>query len=89
MKSFTKVAVSIKKNWVTESQWQACAYIKLARHREDSEGNVLLSDNCMSASEVTAAADALIKQLQDVKRLASKVKWSNHPSRGGSRKVKV
>jgi len=74
-----KIVLSTTKNRITAGQWQACAHIKLAQYKADSEGNIFLSADCKTSLEVHEWADKLIEQLQDVKRLANGVEWNNRP----------
>jgi hypothetical protein len=74
-----KIALHMTKNRATASQWQSCAHIWLTGYKGDSQGNIFLSSDCMTSVEVIETANKLIKQLQDVKRRATKAKWNNRP----------
>ena len=74
-----KIVLSTTKNVIAAGQWQACAHIKLAQHKEDVEGNIFLSADCKAAHEVHGWANRLIEQLHDVKRLANDMEWDNRP----------
>ena len=80
-----KVVLLVNKVPVVQGQWQAEARIGLARYAQDAQGRILLSPDCRTATEVHAWADVLIKELEDVKRRASKLQWDNHPALGGRR----
>jgi hypothetical protein len=56
------------------------AYFELINYVTDQNGRILLSSiDCISTAEVCARADALIRNLEDIKREAAKIKWLNHP----------
>jgi hypothetical protein len=74
--SFQKVPITPR-----SKLWQARAHIVLGIIQKDQEGDYLLSSDCVTPKDVADEADALIKELEAIKRQAAKVAWDNHPSR--------
>lgn len=66
---------------ITGDYWETSAYITLDSYAKDRDGTVLLSPDCRSSREVHSWADGLIKQLQDLKRSATRIKWDGQASR--------
>lgn len=78
-----KLKLIIDKKTVVQNFWEVTAFIGLDSHFTDANGRILLSTDCRTATEVHTWANALIKELEDIKRKAAKIQWDNHPSSGG------
>ncbi len=83
--SMKTLVLLVEKEPVTGDQWMGRAHIAVGLHVRDQQSRVLLSPDCVAAREVHAWADDLIKQLQGIKRQASRIQWDNHPSNPANR----
>jgi hypothetical protein len=79
-RAFRTLILHIDKIQMTDEFWEARAHIAVGSHGVGPNGRNLLSPDCVVASEVDAWADDLIRELEEVKREAHKMKWGNHPS---------
>ena len=71
-----KIVLLADKEPVVGDQWMVRAHIAVGWHTQD---RVLLSPDCVSPLEVDAWANDIIRQVQEVKRQARRIKWDNHP----------
>lgn len=76
-----KLKLLTEKKYVVSGLWEVDASIIVDTHYTDKNGRILFSPSCKSAIELKGLADALIKELENIKRQADKLKWDNHPSR--------
>jgi hypothetical protein len=58
--------------------WTALAHIAVASYSQEG-GKIVLSAECRTSSEVAYWADLMIKELEDIKRPAVKMKWHHEP----------
>ena len=56
--------------------WDKTAYIVVGRHLTHAN-QILLSTDCDNPEEVANYADDLIKQLENLKKRAKKMRWNN------------
>jgi hypothetical protein len=59
--------------------WEVRAHIGVGSHGKNRQGRIILSAECVSPIEIRGWVDDLIEQLHDVKRLATRIRWTNHP----------
>ena len=72
--TYTKMRMfrlDVEKRPITDTIWENRVYIAI--------GEVVLSADCVTASEVHQAADDLIAELEHIKREASRMQWTNDP----------
>ena len=69
-----KLKLLSKKIPMTNELWEIRAFIVPNRYSSDEKGQIYLSPECVSASEINYWADALIKDLEKIKRQANKLK---------------
>jgi hypothetical protein len=74
-----RLVLLVEKVQMVPGIWEARAHIGVGFHGKNRQGRTVLSAECVSPSEVRVWADDLIKQLHDVKRLATRIRWTNHP----------
>lgn len=73
------------KEQVTPNQWVIGAHIAVGDCTRESDGRVLLSSHCATATELNTWADMFIKELQEIKRQAARLQWDNRPGIIGGR----
>jgi len=68
-------------NYAPSGHWFARAHIAVASHSRDADRDtILLSGECLTASEVNYWADKMIKELEGIKRDATRMNWRNRPT---------
>jgi hypothetical protein len=66
----TKPSEPPSKHWFTR------AHIRVATHSTDADGSILLTPDCRTTGEVVTWADTMIKELEGIKREATRVDWN-------------
>lgn len=74
-----RLVLLVEKVQMVPGIWEVRAQIGVGSHGKNRQGRIILSGECVSPIEIRGQADDLIKQLQDVKRLAARIRWTNHP----------
>jgi hypothetical protein len=85
MARMRRLVLLVEKVQMVSGIWEVKAHIGVGLHGKNRQGRTVLSAQCVSPIEIRVWADDLIKQLHDVKRLATRIRWTNHPKIPASR----
>lgn len=58
-------------------QWMAHAYVSVGSHTVGPNGQLLLSPDCRTPTEIRTWADLLIRDLEAIKTKAAGIQWNN------------